>query len=172
MGQSKLERHAQEIVPGLWLGERWACRYAHEAGFRTICVLETPSCGVEDCFHAPILIFDRSVIRNDRQTELSTDECSDLIRCDTHRLKRAHHAIDEFLQACPVLVHCLAGRERSPLVVATWLCERRGFVLGEAYKLIMGKRPIVENRECWLGNTERDRYGSAKDPDAWSQKVD
>jgi hypothetical protein len=56
MGQSKLERHAQEIVPGLWLGGRWACRYAHEAGFKTICVLESLCCGVEDCFHAPVLV--------------------------------------------------------------------------------------------------------------------
>jgi hypothetical protein len=26
MSKSKLERHAQQMVPGLWLGERWACR--------------------------------------------------------------------------------------------------------------------------------------------------
>ncbi len=61
MGQTKLERYAQEIVPGLWLGERWACRYAREAGFSTICVLESPC--VQDCFHAPILAIDDGVIR-------------------------------------------------------------------------------------------------------------
>jgi hypothetical protein len=32
MGQTKLKQRAQEIVPGLWLGGRWARRYAREAG--------------------------------------------------------------------------------------------------------------------------------------------
>jgi hypothetical protein len=150
MGKSKLELHAQEIVPNIWLGGRWACRYAHEAGFRTVCVLENP-CRVADCFHAPILAIESSGFR-DRTTPLTVEEYCSLIRirCDTQLLKTAHQAMDEFLKTSPVLVHCLAGRERSPLVVATWLCERNGMTLGEAYKLIMSKRPIVEKRDFWL----------------------
>jgi hypothetical protein len=160
MGKSKLDQQAQEIVPGLWLGGRWACRYAHAAGFKTICVLENP-CGVEDCFHASILVIDSSARLHDRATPLTVEEYCSLIRirCDRHLLKRAHQAIDEFLKASPVLVHCVAGRERSPLVVATWLCERYCLTLGEAYKLIMSKRPIVEKREFWLRKAQRIRYG-------------
>ena len=159
MSRSELERHAQEIVPGLWLGGRWACRYARETGFNTICVLESP-CGVEDCFHAPVLAIDSSVRLHDPTTPLTVEEYCSLIRvrCDAHLLKNAHHAIDKFLQAGPVLIHCLAGRERSPLVVATWLCERRGLSLGAAYELIVSKRPIVEKREFWLTDAERDRH--------------
>jgi hypothetical protein len=139
MGKSKLEQHAQEIVPGLWLGGQWACRYAREAGFRTICVLETP-CAIEDCFHAPIFVIDTSA------------------RCDTHLLKKANQAIDKLFKTGPVLVHCLAGCERSPLVVASWLCKRHGLALGEAYNIITSKRPIVEKRDVWLTDAERDRY--------------
>jgi len=152
MGQSKLERHAQEIIPGLWLGERWACRYAHQAGF----LLENP-CSVEDCFHAPILTLDSSVTLNDLETDPAIEHCGVLIRCEEHLLQKAHHTIEDFLKAGSVLVHCLAGGERSPLVVATWLSHRHGFSLSEAYKLIIKKRPIVEERAFWLGQTETDR---------------
>jgi protein-tyrosine phosphatase len=76
----------------------------------------------------------------------------DRTSCDAHLLKKAHYAIDKFLKTGPVLVHCLAGSERSPLVVATWLCERHSFTLGEAYKLLMRKRPIVEERAFWLSD--------------------
>jgi hypothetical protein len=163
MGKSKLEQHAQEIVPGLWLGGRWACRYAHEAGFKTICVLENP-CGVEDCFHAPLITVDSSGILNDREIQLTKEEYAGLVRCDAHLLKRSHRAIDEFLRAGPVLVHCLAGRERSPLVLATWLCERHGLILGAAYELIISKRPIIEKREFWLHKPQRIRYGVFNQP--------
>jgi hypothetical protein len=156
MGQTKLERYAQEIVPGLWLGERWACRYAREAGFSTICVLESPC--VQGCFHAPILAIDDGVILNHPETQLMKKEYGGFIRCEAHLLKTAHRVIDKFLKTGPVLVHCLAGTERSPLVVATWLCERHGLVLREAYDLILKKRPTVEKKTFWLGDAERDVY--------------
>ena len=73
MAKTKLEQHAQEIVPGLWLGGRWACRYAREAGFKTICVLESPY-GVDHCFHAPMLAIDSSVRLHDRATPLTVEE--------------------------------------------------------------------------------------------------
>jgi Dual specificity phosphatase, catalytic domain len=158
MGLLKLERHAQEIVPGLWLGGRWACRYAREAGFQTICVLEIPC--VQCCFHAPVLAVDSGVSLSDRETEVIKEAHCGFVRCEVHLLRTAHHAIDEFLETGSVLVHCVAGRERSPLVVATWLCERRGLTLDEAYRLIISKRPIVEGRASWLSDAERNRYGT------------
>jgi Dual specificity phosphatase, catalytic domain len=158
MGQTKLRHHAQEIVPGLWLGGRWACRYAREAGFRTICVLENPC--VQGCFHAPVLAVDSGITLHDRETQLVQEQPICFVRCEAYLLKTAHLAIDEFLKAGSVLVHCLAGRERSPLVVTTWLCERHGFSLDEAYGLIISKRPIVERRASWLSDAERNRYGT------------
>jgi hypothetical protein len=157
MDQTKLEQHAQEIVPGLWLGGRWACSYAHEARFRTICVLESPC--VQGCFHAPILAVDSGVVLNGRETQVVKEECGGFV--EAHLLKTAHLAIDEFLKIGSVLVHCLAGRERSPLVVATWLCERHGFTLDEAYEFIISKRQIVERLEI-SARLRKHRLAAAK----------
>jgi hypothetical protein len=158
MALTKLRHHAQEIVPSLWLGGRWACRYAREAGFRTICVLENPC--VQGCFHAPVLAVDSRVPLNDGETQVVKEEFGGFTRCEAHLLKTAHLAIDEILKRGSVLIHCLAGRERSPLVVATWLCERHGLTLDEAYELIISKRPNVERRASWLSDAERNRYGT------------
>ena len=64
----------------------------------------------------------------------------------------------------PVLVHCWAGVERSPLTMA-WFLVRYGHVktLNEAYETIRAKRPIVEDRQHWLRNRyweERAKNGS------------
>ncbi len=49
-----------------------------------------------------------------------------------------------------VLVHCGAGSERAPLVVAWFLNRRRAMSLDAAYELLMRKRPIVRDRRTWL----------------------
>lgn len=51
-----------------------------------------------------------------------------------------------------VLVHCGAGSERAPLTVAWFLHRRRAMTLDEAYDLLKGKRPIVQDRRFWLRN--------------------
>jgi protein-tyrosine phosphatase len=103
-------------------------------------VLENPC--VQCCFHAPVLAVDSGVTLNDRETQIVKEEYDGFIRCEAHLLKTAHLAIGEFLKTGSVLVHWLAGRERGPLAVATWLCERHGSTLDEAYGLIISKRPI------------------------------
>jgi protein-tyrosine phosphatase len=50
-----------------------------------------------------------------------------------------------------VLVHCEEGCERAPLVVAWFLKTKRGLTLDEAYALLKGRRPMVEDRRRWLG---------------------
>ena len=50
-----------------------------------------------------------------------------------------------------VLVHCWAGVERSPLVVAWYLCKHAGYKnLDEAYDFIQEKRQCVQRRTCWI----------------------
>jgi hypothetical protein len=89
MAKSELQHHAQEIVPGLWLGGRWACRYAHEARFKSICVSETSCCGVQGCFHAPILVIDRSVCLHDRARPPTVEEyCSSIAPAATRICSR------------------------------------------------------------------------------------
>lgn len=48
-----------------------------------------------------------------------------------------------------LLVHCMAGVERSPLTIV-WYLTSTGLTLDEAYALVKGKRPQVEDRRAWL----------------------
>lgn len=49
-----------------------------------------------------------------------------------------------------VYVHCYAGMERSPLVVAWYMQKYVGHTLNSAYKHIQEKHPQTQNRECWI----------------------
>lgn len=49
-----------------------------------------------------------------------------------------------------LLVHCMAGQERSPLVIAYFLANNFGITLDQAYKKIKKKRPQIFNRSDWI----------------------
>lgn len=49
-----------------------------------------------------------------------------------------------------LLIHCLAGQERSPLVVAYFLSRNFGITLEQAYKMVKKKRPQIFNRSDWI----------------------
>ncbi len=55
------------------------------------------------------------------------------------------------------LVHCMAGIERSPLVIVSWLHKYRGYSWDEAYEFVKEKRPEVANRLEWLNMTYDER---------------
>jgi protein-tyrosine phosphatase len=55
------------------------------------------------------------------------------------------------------LIHCMAGIERSPLVVASYLHDYNGMTWNEAYDFIQEKRPEVANRLTWLNMTYDER---------------
>lgn len=62
-------------------------------------------------------------------------------------------AVIEFYQAhkVPLLVHCWAGIERSPLLVATYLIRSgRAKNYGDAYSHLRSLRPQVMDRTFWL----------------------
>jgi protein-tyrosine phosphatase len=64
-------------------------------------------------------------------------------------LPRAVAALDELRRGPPevtVFVHCSAGVERSPTVVAAYLASRAGHDLDEAVTLIRSARPIAAPR--------------------------
>lgn len=51
----------------------------------------------------------------------------------------------------PLLIHCYAGVERSPLVVANYLLNYCGFkTLNQAYMFLIRKRPTVSDRSFWM----------------------
>ena len=49
-----LTESANEVLPGLWVGDANACAAAAGARFNRLCVLEDP-CGVAGCEHQRIL---------------------------------------------------------------------------------------------------------------------
>jgi len=52
-----------------------------------------------------------------------------------------------------ILVHCIAGIDRSPAVVAKYLSdEKYGFILGtdEAYEYVKNKRPQIKKHWEWI----------------------
>lgn len=65
------------------------------------------------------------------------------------QLNKAIKLIENVLIRGKVLVHCGAGIERSPLVVAWYLHKKKGVTLDEAYCLIMKKRDVM-NRTEWI----------------------
>ena len=57
----------------------------------------------------------------------------------------------------PVLVHCLAGIERSPLAIVFYLHYFKKMNWDEAYEYVKEKRPQVQNRLQWLNMTYEER---------------
>ena len=75
------------------------------------------------------------------------------IRASEGALMLAADIIERFhTQARPLLVHCGAGIERSPLAIAFWMVHRpnSGMTLDGAYGMLMTLRPIVMDRREWL----------------------
>lgn len=67
------------------------------------------------------------------------------------QLNKVACIIDALLgQNKPLLVHCAAGIERSPLTVAWYLHKYHKFSMDGAYEVIKRKRPQIADRQIWL----------------------
>lgn len=124
-----------EILPNLFLGDMEdAIRFPedHKDG-HLICVLEhRPPHEPMQSIHVPVLTSSGHV----HSTQLDKVACIiDAIRKDGK----------------PLLVHCAAGIERSPLTVA-WYLKWAGFAkdMHEAYLYVKHRRPQVADRQVWL----------------------
>lgn len=75
-----------------------------------------------------------------------------------HQIDLCTFMIDKNLKyEADTLVHCMAGIERSPLVIASYLHEYNNMTWDEAYEFITEKRPEVANRLQWLNMTYDER---------------
>lgn len=133
----------QEIIPGLFLGSWTDGVQAQENGVTPLCVIETHP---EDrykgmTYYLPILQHDEDTYLSDLPPKVSIVALDDACEIINGAL----------LEGTPILVHCWAGIERSPLTLAYWLVKnRRQPNLDEAYKFLKSKRPQVEDRRSWL----------------------
>ena len=101
------------------------------------------------------------VIRSDvplNVKELIADQGAEITAL-RHQLEIIADIIKVSTKYGDVLVHCLAGIERSPLAMVFYLHEYQGMSWGEAYDFVKEKRPQVQNRLQWL-NLSYDEYQS------------
>lgn len=146
-----LDTNMNHIANQIYLGDLWdgfACDfdtlYVHEQEYAK---------NYKPTYHVPILtiVSDRPlmamghahfVCTNEGMPKLASIEA--LTKCA--EIIERHATTDK-----PLLVHCHGGIERSPLTVAWWLSTSdREDGLDAAYRLIRGKRPIIEDRRYWL----------------------
>jgi protein-tyrosine phosphatase len=127
---------AHEILPELWVGDATSAPIAVARGFAVLNVLETGAIPGES--HIPIL------------TPLTYRSPADGVLAYRVRLDAAVKWIEEN-RSRPILVHCGAGIERSPLTVAWFMCRKQVVAnLDEAYAWLIKRRPVVQDRRIWL----------------------
>jgi protein-tyrosine phosphatase len=135
---------ANEVDAGIYLGD-W--QDAQTFPGHTLCVIETAS---EDryegmTYYCPILALDP-----DHEIPYPLIP----VRARIDQLERALAIISNYHQKDnfpPLLVHCYAGMERSPLTLAYWLVQTGNKEdYAEAYEFLKSIRPIVEDRTAWL----------------------
>jgi len=97
-----------------------------------LCVLEQrPSIEPDNAFHVPIK--------------------TDSGHVHTEQLDKVSTFIDAMLKTDrKILVHCMAGIERSPLAVAYFLSHYFGMTIEQAYQLVKKGRPQTQDRRVWL----------------------
>ena len=75
-----------------------------------------------------------------------------------HQLELISELIhDNRIDGKDVLVHCMAGIERSPLTIVYYLHKYRDMSWDRAYSFVQEKRPEVANRLQWLKLSHKDR---------------
>lgn len=152
---SSLMTPMTEIMPRLWVGTQLACEKARERGWKTLCVLESPC--HDDCKHMAIAVLEGPL--------------GIVSHVDKEWLDKAVHwllneyEVTTFEDSRPILVHCAAGMERSPLVVAHFLTMYLGLSLDEAYDWLQRHRPQVQDRRAWV---KRESYQL---PDEWDGDI-
>ncbi len=123
---------ANEIIPGLWIGDSQDAEKFQ--GIR-ICVHEA-GCN-HGCFQGPIL--KQVLVPEIRASVLQLNSLAEFI---DRQMKKNEG---------PVLVHCGAGIERSPLTVTWYLQSKQKMSLEEAWQLVSKNRPQAQDRRVWLG---------------------
>jgi len=123
-----------QIIENLFLGNQQDADEFDKDFFdgHIIVVLETrPSGEPFKSMHIPVLTSSHHV----HDTQLNKIAC----------------IIDAILkQGKPLLVHCAAGIERSPLTICWYLHKYQNMTFDEAYAFIKNKRDIIADRREWL----------------------
>lgn len=137
---------ATHVIGSLYLGDIQA---AVKFDGDKLCVHENPLLVVQH--HIPIL---------KKQPNSFLDRTGALV--DRKQLFACLDFIGEYVRADkPLIVHCKAGVERSPLVMACFLYDEYHFrPLSLAYMYLVRKRPTISDRSFWLPHNLYSMYYS------------
>lgn len=126
--------NADEIVPGLWLGNFNA---AKDDNFLTTHGIQTAfNCTKDLPFHP--------IIKNRYRVPVDDNLQEEEIRnMELWSYEIVYKLIREMKKGQPVLVHCAAGMQRSAAVTAMYLITTKGMKPEEAQSYIKSKRPIA-----------------------------
>ena len=129
---------ADEVIPGLWLGSRYAALngdYLKEKRIRAVfdCTKDIPfHTSIPRQYRVPV--DDNLQPEEIRNLELWSYEIVYKIAMEMRRAEK---------EGTAVLVHCAAGMQRSAASVAMYLIATKGMTTDEAMRFIRSKRSIA-----------------------------
>lgn len=128
------DQDAHEILPGLWLGNAAAsmdCAFIQENGIQAVF-----NCTKTQPFHSAIPIQYRIPVDDNLKEE-------ELRNMELWCMEVAFRILSEYRQGRVVLVHCMAGIQRSAAAVAMTLIAHLGIHADQAMQMIQQIRPIA-----------------------------
>lgn len=132
--QPLFANNADEIVPGLWLGNAQASRdevFLRAHGIQTVfnCTKDLP-------FHPSIQNRYRVPVDDNLQPE-------EIRNMELWSYEILYKLMNEYKKGKPILVHCAAGMQRSAAVVAMFLMTSKGMNWDQAKRHIKQRRAIA-----------------------------
>jgi dual specificity MAP kinase phosphatase len=125
---------ADEILPGLWLGNRKAS--VSEDFIRSKGIQVVFNC-TKDLPFSPIIPIQYRIPLDDN---LKEDEIRNMERWSNEIV---YSIVSEYRKGRPILVHCMAGMQRSAAAVAMVLIAELRISALQAYQMIKEKRSIA-----------------------------
>ena len=125
---------ADEILPGLWLGNRYAAldeRWHAQTGIKSVF-----NCSKDIAFLPTVQRKYRVPVDDNLQSE-------EIRNLGFWSYEIVIKMTREYQTGQPMLVHCAAGMQRSAACVAMFLIATKGFTPAEAIAYIKERRPIA-----------------------------
>jgi dual specificity phosphatase 12 len=132
--QTLFSNNADEILPGLWLGNAQASR--DEVFLRTHGIQTVFNCTKDIPFHPSILNRYRVPVDDNLQPE-------EIRNMELWSYEILYKLIGEYKKGKPILVHCAAGMQRSAAVVAMFVMTTKGMNWEQAKRHIKQRRAIA-----------------------------
>ena len=125
---------ANEILPKLWLGNYRASQDEHflkDKGIETVfnCTKDLP-------FHPSVRRRYRVPVDDNLQEE-------EIRNMELWSYEIVYKLNNEYKEGHPILVHCAAGMQRSPAVIAMFLIATGGVTSEQAISFIQQRRPVA-----------------------------